>query len=144
MKNIYIIIFFFTCQYSISQVEEYERKDRWQVVGSNSSGSVFLKLEGSSLYKLSFRNYQFSDKQIIENIYLNLSDLDISNFYSFLLKSFDLIVSEQSSFKIDKYEFQLSKHGKYIRVNINPINSNETIGWILFTIKDLNNLFGKY
>ena len=106
--------------------------------------SVFLKLEGSNLFKLSFKNYQFSDKNSIKSIELNSTDIEVTNLYNFLLNSFDLTESRQSSFKIDKYEFQVLNNGDFIRVSIKSVNSDDTIGWMGFSIRDLNNLFGKY
>ena len=144
MKNIYLIILYFICFYSYSQIEETEIKERWEVLGSNKDGSVILKLEDSNFYNFAFRNYQFSDKQIIQSIYFNSSDLELSNLYSFLYKSFKLVESDQSLFKIDKYEFQVFKINDDIRINIISINSNEIIGLLILSIKDLNNLFGRY
>ena len=144
MKNIYLIILSFICFYSHSQFESTEDMQRWKVLGSKKDGSVFLKLRGSNLYKFSFKNHQFSDNKTIKSIELNLFDVDIANLYNFLLNSFDLNESRQSSFKIDKYEFQVLKNGDFIRLSINLVNSNETIGWMPLSIRDLNNLFGKY
>ena len=144
MKNIYIIVLNFICFYSHSQFEGTESNERWEIVGSKGDGSVILKLEGSEFYKFSLRNYQFHDKQIIESMYLNSSDLDISNLYSFLFNSFDLIESTQSSFKIDKYEFKVFKKNNRINIDIFTTNSNKIIGSHILSIKDLNNLFGKY
>ena len=144
MKNIYLIILSFICFYSHSQFEATEGNQRWEVLGSKKDGTVFLKLQGSNFYKFSFKNYQFSDNKTINNIDLNSSDIDIRNLYSFLMNSFNLTESSQSSFKIDKYEFQVLKNGDFIRVSIKSVNLNETIGWIPLSIKDLNNLFGKY
>ena len=70
--------------------------------------------------------------------------MNVANLYSFLLNSFDLTESRKSSFKIDKYEFQVLKNGDFIRVSIKLANSNENIGWMPLSIRDLNNLFGKY
>ena len=144
MKNIYLIILSLICFYSHSQFESTEDKQRWEVLGSKKDGSVFLKLRGSNFYKFSFKNHQFSDNKTIKSIELNLLDVDIDNLYNFLLNSFDLTESRQSSFKIDKYEFQVLKNGDFIRVTIKLVNSNETIGWMPLSIRDLNNLFGKY
>ena len=144
MKNIYLIILSFICLYSHSQFESTEGKQRWEVLGSKKDGSVFLKLRGSNFYKFSFKNHQFSDNKTIKSIELNLFDVDIDNLYNFLLNSFDLTESRQSSFKIDKYEFQVLKNGDFIRVSVKLVNSNETIGWMPLSIRDLNDLFGKY
>ena len=144
MKNIYLIILSFICFYSHSQFESTEDKQRWEVIGSKKDGSVFLNLRGSNFYKFSFKNHQFSDNKTIKSIELNLFDVDIANLYNFLLNSFDLTESRQSSFKIDKYEFQVLKNGDFIRLSIKLVNSNETIGWMPLSIRDLNNLFGKY
>ena len=144
MKNIYLIILSFICFYSHSQFESTEGKQRWEVLGSKKDESVFLKLRGSNFYKFSFKNHQFSDNKTIKSIELNLFDVDIANLYNFLLNSFDLTESRQSSFKIDKYEFQVLKNGDFIRLSIKLVNSNETIGWMPLSIRDLNNLFGKY
>lgn len=144
MKNIYLLISCLICTYSHSQIEETQVFPRWQVLGSNKDGSVLLKLEEGNSFNLSFRNYQFSDKEKIQNIYFNSSDLDISNLYDFLYKSFDLTEFEQSSFKIDKYEFQVSKSNNHLKVIIRSIKSNEIFGWMLISITGLNNLFGKY
>ena len=144
MKNIYLIILSFICFYSHSQFESTENKQRWEVLGSKKDGSVFLKLRGSNFYKFSFKNHQFSDNKTIKSIELNLFDVDIDNLYNFLLNSFDLTESRQSSFKIDKYEFQVLKNGDFIRVSVKLVNSNETIGWMPLSIRDLNDLFGKY
>ena len=144
MKNIYLIILSFICFYSHSQFESTEDKQRWEVIGSKKDGSVFLNLRGSNFYKFSFKNHQFSDNKTIKSIELNLFDVDIANLYNFLLNSFDLTESRQSSFKIDKYEFQVLKNGDFIRVSIKLVNSNETIGWMPLSIRDLNDLFGKY
>jgi len=144
MKNIYLTILSFICFYSHSQFESTENKQRWEVLGSKKDGSVFLKLGGSNFYKFSFKNHQFSDNKTIKSIELNLFDVDFDNLYNFLLNSFDLTESRQSSFKIDKYEFQVLKNGDFVRVIIKLVNSNETIGWMPLSIRDLNNLFGKY
>ena len=144
MKNIYLIILSFICFYSHSQFESTEDKQRWEVIGSKKDGSVFLNLRGSNFYKFSFKNHQFSDNKTIKSIELNLLDVDIDNLYNFFLNSFDLTESRQSSFKIDKYEFQVLKNGDFIRVSIKLVNSNETIGWMPLSIRDLNDLFGKY
>ena len=144
MKNIYLIILSFICFYSHSQFESTEGKQRWEVLGSKKDGSVFLKLQGSNFYKFSFKNHQFSDNKIIKTIELNLLDVDIDNLYNFFLNSFDLTESRQSSLKIDKYEFQVLKNGDFVRLIIKLVNSNETIGWMPLSIRDLNNLFGKY
>ena len=144
MKNIYLIILSFICFYSHSQFEATEGSQRWEVLGSKKDGTVFLKLQGSNFYKFSFKNYQFSDNKTINSIDLNSSDLDVINLYNFLLNSFDLIESRQSSFKIDKYEFQVLKNGDFIRVSVNSVISDDTIGWMSLSIRDLNNLFGKY
>ena len=144
MKNIYLIILSFICFYSHSQFESTEDKQRWEVLGSKKDGSVFLKLRGSNFYKFSFKNHQFSDNKTIKSIELNLLDVDIDNLYNFFLNSFDLTESRQSSFKIDKYEFQVLKNGDFIRVSVKLVNSNETIGWMPLSIRDLNDLFGKY
>ena len=144
MKNIYFSILIFTCFSSHSQSDETEGVQRWVVLGSMNDDSVFLKLEGSNLFKLSFRNYQFSDNNTIKNIELNSTDIEVSNLYNFLLNSFDLTKSRQSSFEIDKYEFQVLNNGDFVRVSINSVNSDETIGWMGLSIRDLNNLFGKY
>lgn len=144
MKNIYLIILSFICYYSHSQFEATEGNQRWEVLGSKEDGTVFLKLQGRNFYKFSFKNYQFSDNKTINSIDLNLSDLDVTNLYNFLLNSFNLTESRQSSFIIDKYEFQVLKNGDFIRVSIKSVNLNEIIGWIPLSIQDLNNLFGKY
>tara|TARA_B100000963_G_C22423551_1_gene578760 strand:+ start:98 stop:532 length:435 start_codon:yes stop_codon:yes gene_type:complete len=144
MKNIYLIILSFICFYSHSQFESTEDKQRWEVLGSKKDGSVFLKLRGSNFYKFSFKNHQFSDNKTIKSIELNLLDVDIDNLYNFFLNSFDLTESRQSSIKIDKYEFQVLKNGDFIRVSVKLVNSNETIGWMPLSIRDLNDLFGKY
>ena len=114
------------------------------MLGSKKDGSVFLKLRGSNFYKFSFKNHQFSDNKTIKSIELNLLDVDIDNLYNFFLNSFDLTESRQSSIKIDKYEFQVLKNGDFIRVSVKLVNSNETIGWMPLSIRDLNDLFGKY
>ena len=103
-----------------------------------------LSMRIQEIYKFSLRNYKFYDKQIIESIYLNSSDLDISNLYSFLFNSFDLIESTQSSFKIDKYEFKVFRKNNHLNINIFTTNSNKTIDFHILSIKDLNNLFGIY
>ena len=144
MKNILFIYFFIFSFFSFSQIQETENQDRWEVIGSNKNGSVLLKLEGNNLYNFSFRNYLFSDKQIIQSLYLNSSDSDISNLYRFLFNSFDLNESSQSSFKIDKYKFEVFKKNNELMINICSINSNEKIGLLILSIKDLNNLFGSY
>ena len=144
MKNIYLIIISFICFYSHSQFEEAEGSEKWEIIGSKKDGSVILKLEGSDFYKFSLRNYQFHDKQVIESIYLTSSDLDISNLYSFLFNSFDLIESKQSSFKIDKYEFKVFKKNNLLSIDVFTTNSNKKIHFLILSIKDLNNLFGKY
>ena len=144
MKNIYFSILIFTCFYSHSQFDETEGVQRWVVLGSMNDDSVFLKLEGTNLFKLSFKNYQFSDNSTIKNIELNSTDIEVTNLYNFLLNSFDLTEFRQSSFKIDKYEFQVLNNGDFIRVSINSVNSDDTIGWMRLSIRDLNNLFGKY
>ncbi len=144
MKNIYLTILSLICFYSHSQIEEAEGNEKWEIIGSKKDGSLILKLGGSDFYKFSFRNYQFSDKQIIESIYLNSSNLDISNLYSFLFNSFDLIESTQSSFKIDKYEFKVFKKNNLLSIDVFTTNSNKKIHFLIFSIKDLNNLFGKY
>ena len=144
MKNIYLTILSLICFYSHSQFEESEVNEKWKIIGSKNDGSVILKLEGSDFYKFSFRNYKLYDKQIIENIYLNSSDLEISNLYSFLFNSFDLIESTQSSFKIDKYEFKVFRKNNRLNIDILTTNSNKTIDFHILSIKDLNNLFGKY
>jgi len=144
IKNFYLIILSFICFYSHCQFEATEGNQRWQLLGSKKDGTIFLKLQGSNFYKFSFKDYQFSDKEIIKSILFNSSDTDISNLYSFLLNSFDLTDSTQSSFKIDKYEFQVLKNRDFIRVIIKSVNLNETIGWMPLSIKDLKNLFGKY
>ena len=41
--------------YSHSQFEESEGEQRWEVIGSKEDGTVFLKLQGSNLYKFSFK-----------------------------------------------------------------------------------------
>jgi len=144
MKNIYLTMLSLICFYSHSQFEEVEGNEKWEIIGSKKDGSVILKLEGSDFYKFSLRNYKFYDKQIIESIYLNSSDLDISNLYSFLFNSFDLIESTQSSFKIDKYEFKVFRKNNHLNINIFTTNSNKTIDFHILSIKDLNNLFGIY
>tara|TARA_A100001011_G_scaffold33784_1_gene32313 strand:- start:5445 stop:5879 length:435 start_codon:yes stop_codon:yes gene_type:complete len=144
MKNIYFAILSLICFYSHSQFEETEGNEKWEIIGSKKDGSLILKLEGSDFYKFSFRNYQFHDKQIIESIYLNSSDLDISNLYSFLFNSFDLIELTQSSFKIDKYEFKVLKKNNRLNIDIFTTNSNKKIDFHILSINDLNNLFGKY
>ena len=144
MKNIYFSILSFICFYSHSQFEETEAKQRWMVLGSMNDDSVFLKLEGTNLFKLSFKNYQFSDNSTIKSIELNSTDIEVTNLYNFLLNSFDLAESRQSSFEIDKYEFQVLNNEDFIRVSINSVNLDDTIGWMRLSIKDLNNLFGVY
>ena len=144
MKNIYFSILIFICFYSHSQFDETEVKQRWVVLGSMNDDSVFLKLEGSNLFKLSFKNYQFSSNNTIKNIELNSTDIEVTKLYNFLLNSFDLTKSSQSSFKIDKYEFQVLNNGDFIKVSIKPINSDDTIGWMALSVRDLNNLFGKF
>tara|TARA_B100000963_G_scaffold259476_1_gene227704 strand:- start:1758 stop:2189 length:432 start_codon:yes stop_codon:yes gene_type:complete len=143
MKNIYLIIFSFICFYSQSQFEVSEGEQRWEVIGSKQDGTVFLKLQGSNLYKFSFKNYHSKNK-IIQSIYFNSTPTDIRNLNNFLLNSFDLTESVSSSLKIDKYVFQVSKSDDYIKVNIISNKSKETVGWAPFTRKDINNLFGKY
>ena len=81
---------------------------------------------------------------MIESIYLNSSDLDISNLYSFLFNSFNLTESTQSSFKIDKYEFKVLKKNNLLNVHIYSVVPNKTIGTLILSIKDLNNLFDPY
>ena len=144
MKNIYFSILALTCLYSHSQFDETEDVQRWVVLGSMNDDSVFLKLEGTNLFKLSFKNYQFSDNSTIKNIELNSTDIEVTNLYNFLLNSFDLTEFRQSSFEIDKYEFQVLNNGDFIRVSINSVNLDDTIGWMRLSIKDLNNLFGVY
>ena len=144
MKNICFSILTFICFYSHSQFDETEVKQRWVMLGSMNNGSVFLKLEGSNLFKLSFKNYQFSDNKTIKSIELNSTDIDVNNLYNFLLNSFDLTEFRESSFKIDKYEFQVLNNGDFVRVGIKTVNSDDTIGWMGLSIRDLNNLFGKY
>ena len=144
MKNIYFSILIFTCFYSHSQFDETEDVQRWVVLGSMNDDSVFLKLEGSNLFKLSFKNYQFSNNNTIKSIELNSTDKEVTNLYNFLLNSFDLTESRQSSFEIDKYEFQVLNNEDFIRVSIKSVNSDDTIGWMGLSIRDLNNLFGKY
>ena len=144
MKNIYFSILVFTCFYSHSQFDETEDVQRWLVLGTMNDDSVFLKLEGTNLFKLSFKNYQFSDNSTIKNIELNSTDIEVTNLYNFLLNSFDLTEFRQSSFEIDKYEFQVLNNGDFIRVSINSVNLDDTIGWMRLSIKDLNNLFGVY
>jgi len=144
MKNIYFSILSFICFYSHSQFEETEAKQRWMVIGSMTNNSVLLKLEGTNLFKLSFKNYQFSDTKTIKTIELNSTDKDVTNLYNFLLNSFDLTEFKQSSFKIDKYEFQVLKNGDFIRVSVKSVNSDDNIGWMPLSIRGLNNLFGKY
>ena len=144
MKNIYLLIFYLVCSYSYSQIEGTEGEPRWQLIGSNIDGSVLLKSKEENLFNFSFRNYQFSDKQVIKKIYFKSSDLDISNLYNFLFESFKLIQYDQSSFKIDNYVFQVLKNRNDLRIDIISINSNEVVGWKLITIRDLNYLFGKY
>ena len=144
MKNIYLIILSFICFYSHSQFEESEGEQRWEVIGSKEDGTVFLKLQGSNLYKFSFKNYHNSNNKIIQSIYFNSTNTDITNLNNFLLNSFDLTESVSTSLKIDKYEFQVSKSDDYLKVNIISNESKESIGWMPFTKKDINNLFGKY
>ena len=144
MKNIFFSILIFTCFFSHSQFEETEGVQRWVVLGSMNDDSVFLKLEASNLFKLSFKNYQFSDNSSIKSIELNSTDKEVTNLYNFLLNSFDLTESRQSSFEIDKYEFKVLNNGDFVRVSIKSVNSDDTIGWMGFSIRDLNNLFGKY
>ena len=144
MKNIYFSILVFTCFYSHSQFDETEDVQRWLVLGTMNDDSVFLKLEGTNLFKLSFKNYQFSDNSTIKNIELNSTDIEVTNLYNFLLNSFDLTEFRQSSFKIDKYEFQVLNNGDFIRVSINSVILDETIGRMILSIRDLNNLFGKF
>ena len=144
MKNIYLIILSLISFYSHSQIENTELEQRWEVIGSKNDGTVLLKLKGGNLYKFSFFNYQFSNKKTIQSIYLNSSSINVDNLYSFLLNSFDLIESRGSSFKIDKYEFQVLKNGDFIRVSVKSVNSDDNIGWMPLSIRGLNNLFGKY
>ena len=144
MKNIYLIILSFICFYSHSQFEESEGEQRWEVIGSKEDGTVFLKLQGSNLYKFSFKNYHYSNNKTIQSIYFNSTNTDITNLNNFLLNSFDLTESVSRSLKIDKYEFQVSKSDDYLKVNIISNKSKETIGWMPLTRKDINNLFGKY
>ena len=144
MKNIFFSILIFTCLFSHSQFDETEDVQRWVVLGSMNDDSVFLKLEGTNLFKLSFKNYQFSDNSTIKSIELNSTDKEVTNLYNFLLNSFDLAESRQSSFEIDKYEFQVLNNEDFIRVSIKSVNSDDTIGWMGLSIRDLNNLFGKY
>jgi len=144
MKNIYFSILSFICFYSHSQFEETEAKQRWMVLGSMTDNSVFMKLEGTNLFKLSFKNYQFSDTKTIKTIELNSTDIEVTNLYNFLLNSFDLAESRKGSFEIDKYEFQVLNNGDFVRVGIKTVNSDDTIGWMGLSIRDLNNLFGKY
>ena len=144
MKNIYLIILSFICFYSHSQFEESEGEQRWEVIGSKEDGTVFLKLQGSNLYKFSFKNYHNSNNKIIQSIYFNSTYTEITNLNNFLLNSFDLTESVSRSLKIDKYEFQVSKSDDYLKVNIIDNKSKETIGWMPLTRKDINNLFGKY
>ena len=144
MKYICFSILSFICFYSHSQFEETEAKQRWMVLGSMTDNSVLLKLEGTNLFKLSFKNYQFSDTKTIKTIELNSTDKDVTNLYNFLLNSFDLTESKQSSFKIDNYEFQVLKNGDFIRVSVKSVNSDDNIGWMPLSIRGLNNLFGKY
>ena len=144
MKNIYFSILIFTCLYSHSQFDETEGVQRWVVLGSMNDDSVFLKLEGTNLFKLSFKNYQFSDNSTIKNIELNSTDIEVANLYNFLLNSFDLTEFRQSSFKIDKYEFQVLNNRDFIRVSINSVITDDTFGRMILSIRDLNNLFGKY
>ena len=144
MKNIYLIILSFICFYSHSQFEESEGEQRWEVIGSKEDGTVFLKLQGSNLYKFSFKNYHNSNNKIIQSIYFNSTYTEITNLNNFLLNSFDLTESVSRSLKIDKYEFQVSKSDDYLKVNIISNKSKETIGWMPLTRKDINNLFGKY
>lgn len=144
MKNIFFSILIFTCLFSHSQFDETEDVQRWVVLGSMNDDSVFLKLEASNLFKLSFKNYQFSDNSSIKSIELNSTDIEVTNLYNFLLNSFDLNESRQSSFEIDKYEFQVLKNGDFIRVSVKSVNSDDNIGWMPLSIRGLNNLFGKY
>ena len=144
MKNIYLIILSFICFYSHSQFEESEGEQRWEVIGSKEDGTVFLKLQGSNLYKFSFKNYHNTNNKIIQSIYFNSTYTEITNLNNFLLNSFDLTESVSRSLKIDKYEFQVSKSDDYLKVNIISNKSKETIGWMPLTRKDINNLFGKY
>ena len=144
MKNIFFSILIFTCLFSHSQFDETEDVQRWVVLGSMNDDSVFLKLEGSNLFKLSFKNYQFSNNNTIKSIELNSTDIEVTNLYNFLLNSFDLTESRQSSFEIDKYEFQVLNNEDFIRVSIKSVNSDDNIGWMGLSIRDLNNLFGKY
>ena len=144
MKNIFFICFLVVSFLSFSQIQETENEDRWEVIGSNKDGSVFLKLEGNNLYNFSFRNHLFSDRQIIQTIYLNSSDLDISKLYRFLFNSFDLTESSQRSFIIDKYKFEVSKKNNELMTNISLVYSDEKIGLLILSIKDLNNLFGSH
>ena len=144
MKNIFFSILIFTCLFSHSQFDETEDVQRWVVLGSMNDDSVFLKLEGTNLFKLSFKNYQFSDNSTIKSIELNSTDIEVTNLYNFLLNSFDLAESRQSSFEIDKYEFQVLNNEDFIRVSIKSVNSDDNIGWMGLSIRDLNNLFGKY
>ena len=144
MKNIYFSILVFACFYSHSQFDETEDVQRWVVIGSMNDDSVFLKLEGTNLFKLSFKNYQFSDNSTIKNIELNSTDIEVTNLYNFLLNSFNLTEFRQSSFEIDKYEFQVLKTEDDIMVSIKSIDLNKTIGRVSFTRRDVNYLFGKY
>ena len=59
-----------------------------------------------------------TDNKTIKSIELNLFDLDIANLYNFFLNSFDLTESSKSSFKVDKYEFQVLKS----ETNVNFVN----------------------
>lgn len=144
MKNIYLIILSLISFYSHSQIENTEVEQRWEVIGSKNDGTVLLKLKGRNLYKFSFFSYQSSNNKTIQSIYLNSSSINVDNLYSFLLNSFDLIESRGSSFRIDKYVFQVLKTEDDIRVSIKSINLNETIGRVSLTRGDVNYLFGKY
>ena len=144
MKNIYLIIFSLVCFCTHAQLEETDGEQRWQIIGSKKDGTVFLKLEGRNLYKFSFLNYQFSSDKKIKSIFLNSSNIDVNNLYRFFLKSFDLIEPMRSSFKIDKYEFQVIKRKDDIKISIKSVDLNKIIGWVPFTIGDINSLFAKY
>ena len=144
MKNIYLMILSLICFYTHAQLEETGGEQRWEVIGSKKDGTVFLKLEGRNLYKFSFINYQFSSDKMIQSIFLNSSDIDVQNLYRFLLKSFDLIEPRKSLFKIDKYEFQVTKNEDDIKISIKSVDLNKIIGWVPFTRGDINSLFGKY
>ena len=54
-EKYFFSILIFTCLFSHSQFDETEGVQRWIVLGSMNDDSVFLKLEASNLFKLSFK-----------------------------------------------------------------------------------------